>query len=162
MHRMTGGCTLKPGPAEETMNGKWMVLAAGMLTALGSPGRPAAADKTPEQMVSEARAVVKEVSVADVRRMIDAREPVVILDVRDSHEFADGHMPGALNISRGSLEFKVGAVIPDRNARIVVCCGLDLRSPAATRTLNELGYRNAVNMAGGLKAWRDAGYAVEK
>jgi rhodanese-related sulfurtransferase len=60
------------------------------------------------------------------------------------------------------LEFKSGMVIPDKNAKIIVYCGLDLRSPLATRTLNELGYANAVNMIGGLKAWKEAGYPVVK
>jgi len=144
------------------MKGRWVMVAAGLLVAIGSIGRAAAADKTPEQMVEDAKQRIREVSIAQVRDMLDAREGVIILDVRDRHEFAEGHIPGALNISRGSLEFKVGMLIPDKNARIVVCCGLDLRSPAATRTLNELGYRNAVNMTGGLKAWREAGYGVEK
>jgi phage shock protein E len=144
------------------MKRRWGLLSVGLVLALCSLGPASAADKTPEQMVQEAKAAIREVSVADVRRMIDAREKIIILDVRDGHEFAGGHLPGALNISRGSLEFKVGAIIPDKNARIVVCCGLDLRSPAATRTLNELGYQNAVNMTGGLKAWREAGYAVEE
>jgi rhodanese-related sulfurtransferase len=144
------------------MKGSWGILPAFLLFGLCTLCQAAAADKTPEQLVGEAKAAIREVSVADVRKMIDARENIIILDVRDRHEFAEGHMPGALNISRGSLEFKVGVIIPDKNARIVVCCGLDLRSPAATRTLNELGYRNAVNMTGGLKAWREAGYAVEK
>jgi rhodanese-related sulfurtransferase len=138
------------------------VLAAGLLMALGTPGLAAAADKTPEQMVEEAKQAIREVSVAEVRKLLDAKAGIIVLDVRDRHEFAEGHIPGALNISRGSLEFKVGTVIPDKDARIVVCCGLDLRSPAATRTLNDLGYRNAVNMTGGLKAWREAGYGVEK
>jgi len=144
------------------MRGRWGMLPVVLVIALNTLCQAAAADKTPEQLVREAKESIREVSVADVRKMIDARENIIILDVRDRHEFAEGHMPGAVNISRGSLEFKVGVIIPDKNARIVVCCGLDLRSPAATRTLNDLGYRNAVNMTGGLKAWREAGYAVEK
>jgi rhodanese-related sulfurtransferase len=53
-------------------------------------------------------------------------------------------------------------ILPDRNAKIIVYCGLDLRSPLATKTLNDLGYRNAVNMTGGLKAWREAGFPLAK
>ena len=94
--------------------------------------------------------------------MIDGKENIIILDVRDKNELEDGRIPGAINISRGMLEFKVGMTIPDRNAKIVVYCGLDLRSPLAVRTLNEMGYVNAVNMAGGLKAWTEAGYPLVK
>ena len=137
------------------------VLAAVCITlALGSPLW--AVDKTPEQMVKEAKAAIKEVSIADVKNMVDTKEKVIILDVRDKNELEDGKIQGAMNISRGMLEFKSGMQLPDKTARIVVYCGLDLRSPLATKTLNDLGYANAVNMTGGLKAWKAAGYPLEK
>jgi rhodanese-related sulfurtransferase len=125
---------------------------------LGSPLR--AADKTPEQIVKDARATIKNVSIGDLKKMIDTKENVIILDVRDKNELEDGKIPGAVNISRGMLEFKVGMQIPDRTTRIIVYCGLDLRSPLATKTLNDMGYVNAVNLAGGLKAWKEAGYPL--
>ena len=121
-----------------------------------------AADKTPEQLVKESKALIKEVSIDDVKKMIDTKENVIILDVTDKHEFEGGHLPGAINISRGTLEFKVALIIPDKNSKIVVYCGLDLRGPLAAKTLNDLGYTNAVNMAGGLKAWKAAGYPLAK
>jgi rhodanese-related sulfurtransferase len=121
-----------------------------------------AENKSPEQMVKEAKAAIKEVSIDDVKKMIDTKENVIILDVRDKNELEDGRIPGAMNISRGMLEFKAGTMLMDKNAKIVVYCGLDLRAPLATRTLNELGYHNAVNMAGGLKAWKAAGYPLAK
>ncbi len=126
-------------------------------------GMPVAADdKTPEQFVKEAKASIKEVSISEVKGMIDAKEKVVLLDVRDKNELEDGSIPGAVNISRGMLEFKVAMVIPDKNAKIVVFCGVDLRGPLATKTLNEMGYKNAVNMNGGLKAWKAAGFPISK
>jgi len=121
-----------------------------------------AADKAPEQIIAEARAAIKQVSVEDVKRVIDTKENVVILDVRDQPELADGRIPGAVNISRGMLEFMAGSVLTDKNAKIVVYCSLDMRGPLATRTLNQLGYHNAVNMAGALKAWQAAGYPLAK
>lgn len=124
--------------------------------------RVEAEDKSPEQLVREAKASITELSVGDVRKMIDARENIILLDVRDKHEFAEGHIAGAINISRGTLEFKVTMIIPDKSARIVVYCGLDLRGPLATRTMNELGYKEAVNMVGGLKAWEETGYPTVK
>jgi sulfur-carrier protein adenylyltransferase/sulfurtransferase len=138
------------------------ILLSAVLFVLCSLYQVEAADKTPELIVKEAKASIKEVSIADVRKMIDAREPVILLDVRDKHEFEEGYIPGAMNISRGSLEFKVALLIPDKSARIIVYCGLDLRGPLATRALNELGYKNAVNMIGGLKAWKEAGYPTGK
>jgi rhodanese-related sulfurtransferase len=121
-----------------------------------------AGDKTPDQFVKEARALIKEVTVSDVKNMIDSKENITILDVRDRNELEDGRLPGAINISRGMLEFKVETMIPDKNSKIVVYCGVDLRGPLATRTLNEMGYKNAVNMIGGLKAWKLAGYPLSR
>lgn len=125
-------------------------------------GHGQAADKTSEQLVKEAKAAIKEVSIDEVKKMIDAKENIIILDVTDSHEFEQGHIPGAINISRGTLEFKVAMLVPDKNSKIIVYCGIDLRGPLATKTMNEMGYKNAVNLIGGLKAWKAAGYPTVK
>ena len=121
-----------------------------------------AVDKTPQQIVQEAKAAINEVSIDEVKKMIDNREEIILLDVRDREEYETGHIPGAINISRGSLDFKVHLLIPDRNKKIVVYCGLDLRSPLATKSMNDLGYKKAINMIGGLKAWKEAGYQIVK
>lgn len=60
------------------------------------------------------------------------------------------------------LEFKISTLIPDKDARIIVYRGVDLRGPLATKTLNEMGYKNAVNINGGLKVWKAAGYPIAK
>ena len=88
-----------------------------------------AADKTPDEIVREARSAIKEISVGEVKKMIDADKSIVILDVRDRDEFEAGHIPRAINISRGMLEFKVNLTIPEKNALVIVYCGIDLRGP---------------------------------
>ena len=118
--------------------------------------------KTSDQMVKDAKASIKEVSIDDVKKMIDNKEPIVILDVRDRDEFETGYIPGAINLSRGMLEFKINTLVPDKNATIIVYCGIDLRGPLATKTLNEMGYKNAFNIKGGLKDWKAAGYPITK
>ena len=70
-------------------------------------------------------------------------------------EFETGHLP------RGMLEFKVTLIIPEKSVTVIVYCGIDLMGPPATKTLNDLGYRNAMNM-GGLKSWKEAGYPLQK
>jgi rhodanese-related sulfurtransferase len=144
------------------MNRRTAIVVLTALCMVCTAGLALAVDKTPEQMVKDAKAAIKEVSIDDVKKMVDTKENVIILDVRDKSELEDGRIPGAMNISRGMLEFKSGTMLTDKNTKIVVYCGLDLRSPLATRTLNELGYHNAVNMAGGLKAWKAAGYPLAK
>jgi len=77
-------------------------------------------DKTPAQLVSEAKAQIKEVSVQDVKKMLDAKENVIILDVRDKEEYLQEHVPGAINMSRGLLDFHIHELIPDKTAKVVV------------------------------------------
>ena len=114
------------------------------------------------EMVAEAKASVKSVSPAEVKQTLDRKEAVIILDVRDPEEYAGGHLPGAVNISRGTLEFKVRDKLPDTEARIIVYCLSGGRSALATRTLNALGYRNAVLLNAPLQEWTQAGYPLEK
>ncbi len=130
--------------------------------ALYSASAVHAVDKTPEQVVQEAKAAINEVSIDEVKKMVDNSEEIILLDVRDREEYETGHIPGAINISRGSLDFKVHLIVSDKNKKIIVYCGLDLRSPLATKSMNDLGYKKAINMIGGLKAWKEAGYPVLK
>ncbi len=113
-------------------------------------------------MVAKAKASVQKVSAADVKAMIDKKEKVILLDVRDPQEFAAGHLPGAMNISRGTLEFVVFNKITDQNAKIVVYCKTAARSALATKTLNDLGYKNAILMNASYEDWIKAGYPVER
>jgi rhodanese-related sulfurtransferase len=144
------------------MNKRLVIVLFAALCAICTAGYGEAADKTPQQLVQEAKAVIQEVTVKDSKKMIDAKENLIVLDVRDSQEFAEGHLPGAINISRGFLEFKVEKIIHDKHSKILVYCGIDLRGPLATKTLNDLGYKKAVNMIGGLEAWKAAGYPTVK
>jgi rhodanese-related sulfurtransferase len=150
------------GSEEAGMNRKAGLLFIAFIIAACASVNVGGGYKTSDQFVKEAKAAIREVSVDKLKRMIDEKEKIVILDVRDKEEFETGYIPGAINLSRGMLEFKINMMIPDRNAKIIVYCGVDLRGPLATRTLNEMGYRNAVNLLGGLKAWKAAGYPTEK
>ena len=79
-----------------------------------------AAGITPEQLIQDAKSQVKSVSVHELKKMVDKREDIVILDVRDRQEFEKEHIKGAVNISRGTLEFLVQNKIPDKKSRIIV------------------------------------------
>ncbi|MHA2220111.1 MAG: rhodanese-like domain-containing protein [Candidatus Hodarchaeales archaeon] len=79
-----------------------------------------AADKIPAQLVKEARAAVKEVSADDLKKMIDSKEKVIILDIRDPSEYEKEHIPGAIHMSRGLVDLHVNEIIQDKDAKIVV------------------------------------------
>jgi len=79
-----------------------------------------AADTTPAQLVQEAKATFNEVSVQDVKKMIDSKEKVIFLDIRDPSEYEKEHLPGAIHMSRGLVDLHGHEILPDKNAKIVV------------------------------------------
>jgi rhodanese-related sulfurtransferase len=135
-----------------------IVICAFLLLGLSSQGFAAA--KGPMDFVAEAKAKITEVTPKAIKADLDAGKPIILLDVRDSVEFDAGHLPRAVNISRGLLEFKVGRMLPDKNANIVLYCRTDARSALATEVMQEMGYTNVKNMLGAFKAWGLAGYPI--
>lgn len=113
-------------------------------------------------MVDRAKAEAKKATIAEVKEAIDKKEKVVILDVRDKDEYDTGRFPGAINVSRGKLEFRIAAAIPDLNAKIYVYCLSAARSSLASKTLVDLGYKNVILVDAPFDAWVKAGYPVEK
>ncbi|MFO7858839.1 MAG: rhodanese-like domain-containing protein [Ectothiorhodospiraceae bacterium] len=105
-----------------------------------------------QQLADEARQRVTEVSPAEARERI--RNGAVVLDVRDREEFEQGHIEGAVNISRGTLEMRIMDALPDPETPIVCHCAAGKRGALAADTLQRIGYRNVVNLAGGLQAYR--------
>jgi rhodanese-related sulfurtransferase len=101
--------------------------------------------------------------VCDIDVAKKSLETSLILDVREPAEYAAGHLPGAFNIPRGVLEFKIGSH-PDfqdkQDAHIIVYCQSGGRSALATEVLNKMGFNNAVSMTGGFKAWTEGGHEV--
>jgi sulfur-carrier protein adenylyltransferase/sulfurtransferase len=118
--------------------------------------------KTLKDMLSEARQVVPEQGPAEVKKRLDADEPIVLVDVRDPDEYRDGYIEPASNISRGFLEFRIGTVAADPATPIVLYCQTGLRSMLAAKQLKELGYQNVVNLQGGFQKWAQSGLAVVK
>jgi rhodanese-related sulfurtransferase len=113
-------------------------------------------------LVTDARRRIKECGIGDVRARLDRGESFHFVDVREDNEFAVNRAAGARHIGRGVLERDVETLIPDRNAAIVLYCGGGYRSALAAENLQKMGYTNVVSMDGGIRAWREAGYAIEK
>ncbi len=119
------------------------------------------AGMTSADFIKEAKKTVTEISVADAKADIDAGKVNVVLDCRTAKEFKKGHLPKAINISRGLLEFKVEKKIPNKASYVIVYCKSGGRSCLSANTLGQMGYTNVKSMAGGWKAWVKAGYPVE-
>ncbi len=118
--------------------------------------------KTLKEMLTEARQVVPEQGPAELRKRLEAGEPVVVVDVRDPDEYRDGFIEPATNISRGFLEFRIGAAVTDPATPIVLYCQTGLRSVLAAKALRDLGYTNVVNLQGGFQKWAQSGLPVVK
>jgi rhodanese-related sulfurtransferase len=116
--------------------------------------------KTGAQLVAEAKARIKEVSVQEVMDMQRRGEKITLLDCRDLNEVNLGKIPGTLHISRGNLETKVEAQIP-RDAHVIIYCASGNRSAFAAETMAQMGYGNVASMAGGFRGWAEAGGDVE-
>ncbi len=104
----------------------------------------------------------KEVTPEEVKKRIDAREKMTIIDVRETEEFQKGQIPGAINIPRGYLELKIESLILDRNTSIVLHCGGGTRSLLAAETLTHMGYTLCESMSGGFREWMQKGFPIEK
>ena len=95
-----------------------------------------------------------------MRKSLAADKDALVLDVREREAFAAGHIPGALNLPRGQLEWLVDRQLPDPNRRILVCCGNGEMATLAAATLRELGFARADVLRGGLAAWQDKGFPL--
>lgn len=144
------------------MKGVWVILVALIFALSACAALTASKPKTAADFVEEAKAKINEITVAEAKAKIDSGDPLVVLDVREPSEFKEGHLPKAINLPRGLLEFKVSKQIPNRDAYIIVYCRSGKRSAMATDTLRQMGYKKIVNMADGWKAWVEAGYPVDK
>lgn len=114
------------------------------------------------KLVNEARARVKECTVAQAKERLEGGAVRHFLDVREDHEFAKDHAKGAQHLGKGIIERDVETLIPNKEAAILLYCGGGYRSALAADVLQQMGYTNVVSMDGGIKAWRDAGYPMEQ
>ena len=114
------------------------------------------------KIVDAARSRVKELTIDDVRRKQERGETFHLVDVREDHEWAKGHLPGANHLGKGIIERDIETKIPDAGAEIILYCGGGFRSALAADNLQKMGYTNVYSMDGGYRGWTDAGLKVER
>lgn len=118
--------------------------------------------RTVAEMLAEAAAMVTFMSLDELRRQTeDPSSDLVILDVRERDSYAEGHVRGARLLPRGQLELRVNDELPDPTRRVLTVCEFGRISTLAAATLHEMGFQRAIALDGGMKAWREAGYALE-
>jgi rhodanese-related sulfurtransferase len=114
------------------------------------------------KLVNDAKARVKECTVDDVKARLDRSDRFHLIDVREESEYAAGHIPGAVHLSKGVIERDVEQKYPDKNAPLVLYCGGGFRSALSADNLRKMGYTNVISMDGGMRGWREKKYPETK
>jgi len=116
---------------------------------------------SPHDLVIEAKSRIKEVGTGEAQGLLGKR---VVIDVREYDEYAAGHLPGAINIPRGVLEFKIGMVpeCANKSGAFLLYCRTSGRAALSAVQLQKIGYADVVSMAGGFEAWNTEGRPTEK
>ncbi len=115
---------------------------------------------TPHELVIEAKAQIAEISCGDA---LSAAAQAFIIDVREYDEYAAGHLPGAVNIPRGVLEFRIGNQpgVAGLQSALLLYCKTGGRSALAAAQLQRMGYTAVLSLAGGFERWTAEGHPVE-
>lgn len=109
--------------------------------------------KTPQELVAEAKEIVPTISCDEYKTLRASEEPHTLIDVREQNEWDAGHIEGATHIPRGLLEFKIGEVVPEKAALIIVQCKTGGRGALCGEALLKLGYQNVKNLDGGYEGY---------
>ncbi len=118
--------------------------------------------KTAHDLVVQAKQAVQEISVEQAVSAIQTCD--LLIDVREADEYAAGHLPGAIHMSRGMLEFKMAGnpKMQARDLNIVLYCKTSGRAALSAKSLADMGYTHVRSIAGGVDAWVAAGHEVYK
>ena len=109
-----------------------------------------------QQLVADAKQHIHEIPPGEAES--ERKKPdTLVLDVRSAEEYAAGHVENARHLERGELELEIEEAAPDLDQPIICYCGGGSRSALAAGSLGKMGYRNVRSIAGGYRAWCDAG-----
>ena len=116
--------------------------------------------KTYQDLVREAKTRVREVTASETMQILSEHPGTVVVDCREPNEAALGTIAGAVVVPRGIMEQNIERVAT-RDQKVIVYCAGGNRSALAADTLREMGYTDVATMAGGFRAWIDAGGDVD-
>lgn len=116
--------------------------------------------KSFSDLMREARATIREIPPEEAERL--AAAGTRLIDVRESTEWEEGHIPGAVHIGRSYLEQQIEGAAADRDTPLVLYCAGGVRSLFAAQSLAAMGYTDVASMSGGFQAWKSEGRAWTK
>ena len=113
------------------------------------------------EIVNDAKSRIREITVSEVKSGQERGAEFALVDTREESEWARGHAAGAVHLGKGIIERDIEKTIPDTSKKIVLYCGGGFRSALAADALRKMGYENVYSLAGGWRAWNEAGMPVE-
>ena len=113
------------------------------------------------KLVDDAKSRIREVTVAETQSRLKQNPAAKLIDVREDNEFAAAHAAGATHLGKGIIERDIETTVPDKNTELITYCGGGYRSALVTDVLQKMGYTNVFSMAGGWKAWQEAGGSTD-
>jgi rhodanese-related sulfurtransferase len=119
------------------------------------------------QKIQAAKKQVNTIGMEEYRKVVENPGEALIVDVREPNEFAAGHVPGAINIPRGVLEFQIWKQVgfpanPDLSRNIILQCQSGNRASLAAQSLAELGFTHTTAVVMPLEDWQQAGHPFTK
>ena len=118
--------------------------------------------------VRAAKSCITEISPAELKAKLDSKEDLLLVDVRESSEFEHGHIGGAHLVPRGILEPAADTSYPKhypplsgaRSQQVILYCATSGRAAMATAVLQMMGFKNVLNLAGGIVRWEVEGLPI--
>lgn len=115
-----------------------------------------------QELLAKTKREIKEMGMGQLKDKLDKKEDLVLIDVREQDEYAQGFIGGATHIPRGFLELRIENQVSDRDKEIVLYCAGGNRSALAVKSLESMGYTHVISMKEGFNGWRDGGYPVAR
>ena len=112
-------------------------------------------------VVDDAKSRIREVSVAETQARLQQNADAKLIDVREDNEWEAAHASGAIHLGKGIIERDIETAVPDKDTELILYCGGGYRSALAGDSIQKMGYTNVFSMAGGWKAWQEAGGKTE-
>lgn len=114
------------------------------------------------EIVNDSKQRVKEVTIDDLKKKSAAGDKFTLVDVREDNEWNAAHAAGSVHIGKGVIERDIEGKVPDPNTELVLYCGGGFRSALSADALQKMGYTNVYSLAGGWRAYQEAGLPIEK
>ena len=109
-----------------------------------------------QKLVTEAKKNITEISPSEAQAQTEGGNAVLI-DVREDEDWREDHAKGAKHLNRGVIELEIEEQVPDLKTPIICYCGGGSRSALVAESLQKMGYENVRSLAGGFRAWKEAG-----